>query len=126
LGRVMVLSSLWSNRDRFLGNPKTLTFIDRLPPFLTVLQRCCFFVERWLSEYVEMFVSDLIEVVTMSPPSLSSCHRLVLKLDYVFLEDEAHAQKCLQNSKRDRNVVASLSCVSNQYSTVSVVFQNSV
>ncbi len=38
-----------------------------------------------------MFVSDLIEVVAMSPPSLSSCHRLVLKLDDVFFEDEADA-----------------------------------
>ena len=72
-----------------------------------------------------MFVSDLVKVVTMSPPSLSSCYRRVLKLDYVLFEDEAHAQKYPQNSKRDLNVMASLSCVSNQYSTVSVVFQNS-
>src|SRR3989442_5405003 len=73
-----------------------------------------------------MFVGDLVEVVTMSPPSLSSRHRLVLKLDDVLLEDETHAQKRLQNSKRDWNVMSSLSCISNENSTLSVVFQNSV
>ena len=87
----MVLSSTWSNRNRFPGSPKGQSFIIRLPPFLTVLQRRCFFIQRWLSEYVEMFVGDFVEVVTMSPPSLPSCHRLVLKLDYVLFEDEAHA-----------------------------------
>src|SRR2546426_6237585 len=73
-----------------------------------------------------MFVGDLVEVVTMPPPSLSSRHRLVLKLDDVLLEDETHAQKRLQNSKRDWNVMSSLSCISNENSTVSDVFQNSV
>ena len=49
-----------------------------IPYSLITTISCCisavlfFFVESWLSEYVEMFVCDLIEVVAMSPPFLTS------------------------------------------------------